>query len=41
MHDKYGYSLDLGLALLVDTHLAYGARTQRVAALPDGRWEMT
>ena len=41
MHDKYGYSLDLGLALLVDTHLAYGARTQRFAALPDGRWEMT
>jgi glyoxylase-like metal-dependent hydrolase (beta-lactamase superfamily II) len=41
MGDNYGYVLDLGLALLVETHLSYEARTKRATLLPDGRWAAT
>jgi len=38
MHDRYGYAADLGLALLLDTHLAYESRAKRAVQEADGRW---
>lgn len=36
--ERFGYKLDLGLALLMDTHLDYLRRTKEAICEPDGRW---
>jgi glyoxylase-like metal-dependent hydrolase (beta-lactamase superfamily II) len=41
MSREYGYALNFGLALLVDTHLDYESRTHRATKTPDGRWAWT
>ena len=38
--ERYGWSLDLGLGMLVDTHLEYLRRTREASRLPDGRWTL-
>jgi glyoxylase-like metal-dependent hydrolase (beta-lactamase superfamily II) len=38
MASRYGYALDLGLALLIDTHLDYLARTGRAASTCEPAW---
>jgi len=40
MSKRYGWSLDLGLGMLVDTHLDYLRRTREARRLPDGRWTL-
>ena len=38
MHDQFGYAMDLGLVLMVDTHLNHLARTKRAGEACEVRW---